>query len=163
VLIGQGSSGSGAASPSAKHGAGPVGRLLQSIRPRRLRSKSAVADETAKLKKLAKHMAKGKSGMKIRRSRLPLVVALLSVLLACGGYMIYRSVTVPHVSHVAKRWLDNTSGHHVVHKAHKRSKHHLAHHHKKRHGKLAHRHKKHHGKLAHHKKKKHVQTASYSE
>lgn len=101
--------------------------------------------------------------MKIRKSRLPVVVALAVVLLGFAGYGIYRSITLPrvHVTHVAKNWLDNTSGHHhaVRHRSH-----HVAHHGRRHHHtRLAHHRKKHHARLAHHRKKHHYQTASYAE
>ena len=107
---------------------------------------------------------------KLKHSRLPVVIAVVALLFAFAAYGIYRSITLPkvHVSHVAKNWLDNTSGHHshpVVHHAHRRSGHRLAHHHRHHHHHLAHHHRKHHhARLAHHKKKhRHVQTASYAE
>ncbi len=69
-----------------------------------------------KLKRLAKQMAsQGNHNMiKIRRSRLPLVIALLVVAIGFGGYYMFRSVTLPDVkmSNVVdyKKWLSTTSG-----------------------------------------------------
>ena len=109
---------------------------------------------------------------KFKRSRLPVVVAIAVVLLGFAVYGIYRSIHLPkvHVTHVAKNWLDNTSGHHsrpIVHHAHRRHGHRLAHHHRKHHHhRLAHHkgHHRHHARLAHHRKRhRHVQTASYAE
>ena len=102
--------------------------------------------------------------MKFRKSRLPVVVALAAVLLGFAAYGIYRAVSLPrvHVTHVAKNWLDNTSGHH--HRAVHHPSRHVAHHHRRHHSHLAHHHRKHHkARLAHHRKKRHYQTASYAE
>ena len=105
--------------------------------------------------------------MKIRRNRLPAVIALCVALLACGSYLLYRAVHVPkvHVAHVAKTWLDTTSGHkHVAvkHVAHKSSKH-LAQHHKRHHKQLAHRKHKHKAQLASHSSSSSVQSANYKQ
>lgn len=69
-----------------------------------------------KLKKLARQMAShGNSNMlKVRRSRLPLVIALLVVAMGFGGYYMFKSVTLPQVNVTKvidyKSWLDTTSG-----------------------------------------------------
>ncbi len=67
-----------------------------------------------KLKKLAKQMAsQGNHNMiKIRRSRLPFVIALLVVALGFGGYYMFRSVTLPQLqmTKVGKEWLSTTAG-----------------------------------------------------
>ena len=94
-----------------------LNRLAQKMVPFRRTPLAAWNDRKAskKLKKLAKQMAKGKTSMiKIRRSRLPLVAALLIVALGFGGYYVYRSITMPKV-HVTKyldykKWLNTTSG-----------------------------------------------------
>ncbi len=139
------------ASPAPKS---RISRTLSRLTPFKRSPVKSWNDRKAakKLKKLAKQMAtKGNNMNKIRRSRLPLVVALVVVAFGFAGYYTYRSVSVPKV-HVTKyldykKWLNTTSG-----KA-KPSQHQVASHKhgtKVRHASLRRHHS---GKVAHHGKK----------
>jgi hypothetical protein len=133
-------------------------RFAQTLNPLRHASKVAKAEAraTKHLKKLAQDLAKGKTVMKIRRSRLPILVALLALLVCCGGYALYRSIHMPkmHVTHVAQHWMEGASGRR--HRAH-----HGAHHHRHKHSRFAHHRRHKHSRLAHHRRHRHAQTASF--
>jgi len=69
-------------------------------------------------------LRKGKSPMKSAKSRVtavrrPLAATLMALFLACGGYYLYRSLSMPkvHVKHVASVWFDKSAGKrpHMIH------------------------------------------------
>ncbi len=73
------------------------------------------------LKRLNKRVKKAHQGPKVRKSRLPYVVAMTVLMALGGGYWVLSKVSLPSV-HVAqyldyRKWLDHTAGretHHVI-------------------------------------------------
>ncbi|MCX6111411.1 MAG: hypothetical protein NTZ90_17585 [Proteobacteria bacterium] len=65
----------------------------------------------------ASPLSKGKPAMKSAKSRTaaarrPMIAALMALLLAFGGFYLYRHLSMPkvHVKHVATQWLDKSAG-----------------------------------------------------
>lgn len=88
-------------------------RIAQKFIP--FRQSPEWSDNTSvKMKKLAKQMSKGNSGMKVRRSRLPLVAALFALMIAGSGYYAYQNISLPDVNVSqyldANKWLGLASG-----------------------------------------------------
>jgi len=132
-------------------------------------------------------LRKGKSVMKSAKSRVaaarrPLFAALVAMILACGGYYLYRSLTMPkvNVTRVASLWFDKSAGkrpHITHHHSTKHSKTVYSGKHKHKVGKAVVKHKKvksrhkiaakgkrfksKHAHLANKKPKRHVQQANY--
>ena len=119
-----------AATPAKAAFGNPLSRFTRRLAQARRAPAAAWNDMRTvhKMKKLAHQMAKGTPSMsKKRRSRLPLVVALLALVVCAGGYYAYRNVRLPHV-HVTRylnphKWLDSASGHKPVHVVHHTTRH----------------------------------------
>ena len=115
-----------AASPPAKAAfRNPLQRFTRQLAQARRAPGTAWNDmrTVRKMKKLAHQMAKGNPSMsKKRRSRLPLVVALLALVVCAGGFYAYRNVKMPRVQVTRylnpHKWLDAASGHKPVHAHH---------------------------------------------
>ena len=65
----------------------------------------------------ASPLSKGKPAMKSVKSRTaaarrPMIAAFMALLLAYGGFYLYRHLSMPkvHVKHVATQWLDKSAG-----------------------------------------------------
>jgi len=65
----------------------------------------------------ASPLSKGKPAMKSAKSRTaaarrPMIAAFMALLLAYGGFYLYRHLSMPkvHVKHVATQWLDKSAG-----------------------------------------------------
>lgn len=99
---------------AAKKPVSRLSRIAQKFIPFRQSPEWSAETTSHKMKHLAKQISKGNSGMKVRRSRLPLVAALLTMMLGGAGYYAYQNVSLPDVNVSqyldAGKWLGLASG-----------------------------------------------------